>query len=188
MVGNDIVDLVTAKRDSNWKRNGYLNKICSSDEQQMILQASDPDQLLWLIWTMKESAYKIVNKTTGTRSYAPLSLSCTDLVINQNRAAGAIHHAIGTIYTQTEIKEQLIHSIAVLDKTHFETTSILHLEYTSRYLENFNQSSKAYQLSKDQKGAPQIIHIASGCIHDASISHHGRYLAIVYSGSPLSAG
>ena len=34
MIGNDIVDLDLARKESNWKRKGFLDKIFSLQEQQ----------------------------------------------------------------------------------------------------------------------------------------------------------
>jgi phosphopantetheinyl transferase (holo-ACP synthase) len=33
VIGNDIVDLALARKESNWKRPGYLNKIFTTKEQ-----------------------------------------------------------------------------------------------------------------------------------------------------------
>jgi hypothetical protein len=32
VIGNDIVDLALARKESNWKRPGYLNKIFTTKE------------------------------------------------------------------------------------------------------------------------------------------------------------
>jgi hypothetical protein len=36
---NDIVDLALARKESNWKRPGYLNKIFTTKEQLLISSA-----------------------------------------------------------------------------------------------------------------------------------------------------
>jgi hypothetical protein len=33
MIGNDVVDLALAQKESNWKRKGFLNKLFTSVEQ-----------------------------------------------------------------------------------------------------------------------------------------------------------
>ena len=63
MVGNDIVDLKHAALESNWQRKGFLNKVFTSSEKQYIQDAENPFQMVWLIWSMKESAYKIIYKS-----------------------------------------------------------------------------------------------------------------------------
>ena len=44
MIGNDIVDLALAKKESNWKRKGYLDKIFTVSEQ-LLLQKSTNQEL-----------------------------------------------------------------------------------------------------------------------------------------------
>ena len=36
MIGNDIVDLALAQKESNWKRKGFLDKIFTLQEQLFI--------------------------------------------------------------------------------------------------------------------------------------------------------
>jgi len=65
MLGNDIVDLDLAKTQSNWRRKNYLDKIFTTEEQLLISSAKRPDEMVWLLWSMKESAYKIYNRKSG---------------------------------------------------------------------------------------------------------------------------
>mgnify|MGYP003583470498 CR=1 FL=1 len=44
MIGNDIVDLVLAKKESNWKRNRFLDKIFTIKEQVLIVDAENPEK------------------------------------------------------------------------------------------------------------------------------------------------
>ena len=76
MIGNDIVDLALAKIESNWLRNGFLDKIFTQKEQLLIANAINPEIMIWNLWTRKEAAYKIYNRKTGFRGYIPLKLEC----------------------------------------------------------------------------------------------------------------
>lgn len=71
MIGNDIVDLKQAAKDSNWKRPRFLDKIFTPREQQLIWSAKDQDQMVWLLWSMKEAAYKVNVQQFGTRFFNP---------------------------------------------------------------------------------------------------------------------
>ncbi len=79
MIGNDIVDLALASLQSNWRRAGYLNKLFTQKEQDYILQAPNPDVMVWTLWTMKEAVYKIIIQQNGQRGYYPLRIATTDL-------------------------------------------------------------------------------------------------------------
>lgn len=188
VIGNDLIDLQRAAIESNWNRKGYLEKICTPDEQQLIREAEDPSAMLWLIWSMKESAYKILNRLTATRSYAPLSFACTDLLTDQNETTGQVRHPQGNFFTQSQVKGHLIHSVAVLEITHFPEISVFEMKNIPGYIEHFNQCPDNYSLERNEMGLPEMTHLLTGKKHAVSVSHHGRYLAIAYSGSPLSAG
>lgn len=73
MLGNDIVDM---KDERNLNRSGqkrFLDKLFTPSEQQLIATSDMPDHMVWVLWSIKESAYKVINRSTGIRSYAPLS-------------------------------------------------------------------------------------------------------------------
>jgi phosphopantetheinyl transferase (holo-ACP synthase) len=74
MIGNDIVDLAVARRESRWQRRGYLDKLFTAGEQLLIRQAPDPERQLWLLWTCKEAAYKAWSTEFEQRCFAPRRL------------------------------------------------------------------------------------------------------------------
>lgn len=188
LIGNDLVDLKQAVSDSNWQRKGYLDKICTPAEQKLISGAPLPSVMVWLIWTMKEAGYKIISRKTGLRSYNPLSLSCEHVIADQLQATGQVKYGNGVFEVKSKISAELIHSTAVSAQEDFEDLHLHFLSYTKTYLEDFNRSSADYRLVKTTSGLPEMIHTATGNRHIASVSHHGRFLAVTYSGSPLSAG
>ena len=81
MIGNDIIDLALALKESNWKRKGFLDKIFTKNEQLLILNTQNPEVMVWNLWSRKEAAYKIYNRQTGIRGYFPLQLECFNMEI-----------------------------------------------------------------------------------------------------------
>jgi phosphopantetheinyl transferase (holo-ACP synthase) len=71
MIGNDIVDLDIVLKENKASNLRYLNKICTENEIKTIQGSIDPNITLWRIWTIKEAAYKIINKSNGIRAYIP---------------------------------------------------------------------------------------------------------------------
>lgn len=185
MIGNDLVDLRQAASDSNWQRKGYLSKIYTPAEQQLIVEAAEPAVMVWLIWTMKEAAYKIISRRTGLRSYNPLELVCGNLITDQLQATGRVKYGDEVFEVKSKISTELIHSIAVSKQEDFDGLHLHFLPYTKTYPEDFNRSSVDYTLVKTLSGLPEMIHTATGNRHAASVSHHGRFLAVTYSGSLL---
>lgn len=185
MIGNDLVDLTQAQLESNWRRKGYLDKIYTPEEQELILNSQVPDSMLWLLWTMKEAAYKIVNRFTGIRNYSPLSFICTDLTTDELQASGYVIYRQNKFIIKSTISARLIHSAAVCKAEDLNTLMLHYLKNHPYYQEEFNSLDLGYQLLKSKAGLPQLIHTPTGNRHAVSVSHHGEHLAIIYSDSLL---
>lgn len=174
MLGNDIVDLQLAAKQSNWRRKGYLQKIFTEQEQELILNATDQDQMVWLLWSMKEAAYKIVNRENLKRFYSPKKFSCT---LYEN--IGTVNFEDNLCYTKSEITEKLIHTIASSQCENLFNAKTSFLANTANYLSDFNSNSKLYILEKDANGIPNLVAKTNAERYSASVSHHGDYLAVV---------
>ena len=59
MIGTDIIDIVEAKKTSNWERPRFLEKLFTSNEQQLIHNSENKFVMVWRLWSMKEAAYKL---------------------------------------------------------------------------------------------------------------------------------
>ena len=185
MIGNDLVDLRQAAIESNWKRKGYLAKICTPEEQLLVAEAVQPDKMLWLIWTMKEAACKIVQRKTGIRSYEPLNFCCGSLNIGQTKASGMVSYFKDSFLIRSEVKSTFIHSVAVSAVMDFEQLHLHYLKPGAAYKAAFNNSGLLYQLAGTPSGIAELTHQLTGRKHAVSISHHGDYLAVIYSDSLL---
>ena len=110
MLGNDIVDLQLANVQSNWRRKGYLQKIFTAAEQELISNSAKPNILVWKFWTMKESAYKIYNKQTGVRTFEPSLIFC-----EVDDEFGEVYINGKAFFTKSTISAKYIHTIASLN-------------------------------------------------------------------------
>jgi phosphopantetheinyl transferase (holo-ACP synthase) len=155
VIGNDIVDLALARKESNWKRKGFLDKIFTPKEQLLIFSAVNPEVMVWNLWSRKEAAYKIYNRESGIRAYAPLQLECH----YENETLGTVTCNGNTYFTQTNVSGEFIHSIAVVKKEYFNAIKAL----------NFKT-----EISKIN-GIPFIIDSLTQKANPVSISHHGRF-------------
>jgi phosphopantetheinyl transferase (holo-ACP synthase) len=157
MIGNDIIDLEQAAKESNWQRRGYLNKIFTPEEQSVILASPDPNIVVWQLWSCKEAVYKIVHRHTRIRTYAPLKFNCSvspDNVIYNNQL-----YPFKTLQT-----DSYIHTIVVENESLFNTIKIHTGNISIR---------QQWDVTKDEFGIPYL----SG--NPISISNHGRYTGIV---------
>jgi phosphopantetheinyl transferase (holo-ACP synthase) len=155
MIGNDIVDLALARRESNWQRNRFLDKIFTKNEQQLILNDANPEIIVWNLWSRKEAAYKIYNRETGIRGYFPLQLEC----FYENTTLGTVSIKEKIYFTQSQIENDSIYTIAVAEKKHFDK------------IESITSAIEIFKIN----GIPFIIDSASKIKKPVSITHHGRF-------------
>ena len=155
MIGNDIVDLALAKKESNWQRKGYLDKIFTQKEQLLIKNAVNPEAMVWNLWTRKEAAYKIYNRETNIRTYMPLKLECDF----ESNSLGTVCCNGFIFYTTTKIYQESIYTIAVAQKEYLHQISTITLE---------TKISKLNDI-------PFIIDESTLISHPVSITHHGRF-------------
>ena len=193
MIGNDIVDLEKAAIESNWNRPRYLDKIYTASEQQLITEAQNQSAMLWLMWTMKEAAYKAENRISNERIYAPVRFLCRNISIggeNEDgimQTSGEVHYKNYTFLTRSLINKKMIHTICCLNAQDFSALKTDHLNASIPYIEQFNELNPDFRLKKNKAGKPAVIHQLTGRTYACSVSHHGNYLAVIYSDSLLSA-
>jgi phosphopantetheinyl transferase (holo-ACP synthase) len=158
MIGNDIVDLALAQKESNWKRIGFLDKIFTLQEQLFINLSENQEIEVWNLWSRKEAAYKIYNRQSGIRKYNPLQFEC----FNLNLAIGTVVFENQLFYTKTDITSEYIYTIAVADVENFDI--IYDLEST--------------KIIKKQNGIPFYIN-ENQIIKPVSKTNHGRFERII---------
>ena len=155
MIGNDIVDLALAKKESNWQRKGYLNKIFAPSEQLLISASENPEIMVWNLWSRKEAVYKIYNRQTGIRAYIPLKIVCS----KADSEIGIVNCYGETYFTKTKITNQYVSTVAVLHKSDFDSILVLDNNTEIKKLDGI-----PFVASNDK-----IV----------SISHHGNFKQIV---------
>ncbi|MEN9908754.1 MAG: hypothetical protein RLZZ540_1903 [Bacteroidota bacterium] len=155
MIGNDIVDLALARKESNWKRKGFLDKIFTMDEQLLISNASNPEVMVWNLWSRKEAAYKIYNRETGIREYIPLQLVC----FYESETTGTVSCNGHVYYTETVVTNDFVYTIAAAKPNLFSQIRKISLDE---------------EIGKT-KGIPFIIDPQTAFSNPVSITHHGRF-------------
>jgi phosphopantetheinyl transferase (holo-ACP synthase) len=154
LIGIDIVDLKQASTESNWQRKGFLNKLFTPPEQLLIVNYSRPEHMVWLLWTMKEAAYKIYSREFNIRSFAPSKLLCSIDQMNLKSSKGKVTVSTTLIYTESSLQSEYICTRAAKTIDQLDQIKI--------------------NLSK---------HPAKTMYEDnipASISHHGDFLALAF--------
>jgi len=188
VTGNDIVDIATAAAESNWKRKGFLGKIFTLQEQQYIYNASQPEQMVWRLWSMKESAYKIYTRQYGGRFYAPQKLSCT--LLNETAGLVIIHN--NTYQTITSSTKDYIYSIArpggekpdflndcfrIPKQFYAGQQNFIYKKLTTSYAGSNGADAANLTILKDKKNIPFLYCKKEKIKIPVSITHHGNYAA-----------
>jgi phosphopantetheinyl transferase (holo-ACP synthase) len=157
------VDLALARKESNWKRNRFLDKIFTKNEQLLISNAENPEVMVWNLWSRKEAAYKIYNRQTQIRAYIPLRLECFNLDIIDGISYGKVLLKNSVYFTKTEITAQFIHTMAVENVQDFDKIKTL-------------ENRKNIRINN---GVPSYFDNENSVARPVSISHHGRFEQII---------
>lgn len=163
MIGNDVIDILQSRHESNWQRKGFLEKLFTADEQSIIALHHEPEIMVWQLWSMKEAAYKIYNRQTKIRKYIPKEFVCTLLLQTSDYSTGQVNFGENVYYTKTIISQDSIHTIAV---SRFED------------LDNVIEIEKK-GVVKDENGIPYLSTDMKKVLEDVSVSHHGRFEKVV---------
>jgi phosphopantetheine--protein transferase-like protein len=188
MIGNDIVDLNTIK--SNWKRPRFLNKVFTENEQHIISVSENQHQTVWLLWSMKEAAYKIYVQQLGKTFFNPKKLVCN----LSSSTKGYVSIENTTYYTTAIISKDYIYTIASLKYSENYKSAIFKLKNDSyetqsesiknRFLETISKNTdlkfKDLNIRKNIFGVPKLFHIDSILPIQMSLTHCGNYCGYVY--------
>jgi phosphopantetheinyl transferase (holo-ACP synthase) len=188
MTGNDIVDITVAAAESNWRRKGFLEKIFTLQEQHYINNAALPNEMVWKLWSMKESAYKIYNRQHGGRFFAPQKFSCTLL----SATKGLVTFNNISYQTTTVSEKKYIYTIASLKEfanaeslsscfylppmEHCKQQQFIYKKIIDRYNIVTGQDKDETALVKDKNGIP-FLHCPNNLQIPISITHHGSFAA-----------
>lgn len=179
MLGNDIVDLKFAKLHYNWRRKGYLNKIFSARELELINSSKSEDTMVWVLWSMKEAAYKCYNRSTSERLFNPQAFECALFSSCNNSANGVVKRNGQSFFTKTEISKNYVHTLAYSGTLMLDYLSVHHHQNNAAYSVAFTHSTNC-SLQKDRNHLPEVVDKKTQHKHIASISHDGRYLCIAF--------
>ncbi len=185
MIGNDIVDLKLASIQSNWNRNRFLDKVFTKHEQELIKSSTNSFKMVWLLWSMKESAYKIHVQQNLQQFLNPKKLQCKLI----SEIEGTVEVNEKEYITKSEINNDFICTIASLknDKNIVNTTFKLDdNSYVTQHKESYKKlidiaskkwkrPIKDFHIKKNKVDVPKLFMNTKELPTSFSISHHGHY-------------
>ncbi|WP_052172464.1 4'-phosphopantetheinyl transferase family protein [Psychroserpens jangbogonensis] len=182
MIGNDIVDFKQAAKDSNWKRPRFLDKTFTQKEQSIILSSENKDQTVWLLWSIKEAAYKAYVREFEHSFFNPKRIQC-QLGLN-NESVVNIDDKI--YYSRSIITSEYVHSTASNNKGKLPKIELFKLSEANqseavrtRLIKQVSNDKKrnlnSLKLKKTALGVPNLFLNNQQIFEALSISHHGEY-------------
>lgn len=190
MIGNDVVDLKQASINSpknfkglRWKR--FLDKVFTEKEQKFIMNSKNQFEIVWLLWSMKEAAYKIHMRQYAKRTFNPKQLKCE--VYYKRRGKVSIDNQL--YYTTSQINEDYIYTTATSEKNTTPISRCLRLENSAyenqykvarnevllKFSELKNKPINSLEIVKDKAGIPCLFINGKKQKDSLSITHHGAY-------------
>lgn len=195
MVGNDIVDLSLADKDV-WKRPRYINKVCALSEQRLLAEAEDAGILYWVLWSMKESTYKLHFRKHLNRALNPIRFTCCFDCDSepgpQDRFRGRVEVDDEVYQTHSIVNQYFVHTVAYYAETAVNIKEVsadpwkeVRKETIRSLIQSFSSildlNPKEVKFQKDINGLPFLTEEFSGISKACSISHHGRYGAHAFT-------
>jgi phosphopantetheinyl transferase (holo-ACP synthase) len=186
MIGNDLVDLKLAAKQSNWQRKGFLDKLFTPKEQGYILNSNNPFETVWLLWSMKESAYKAYLQTHNERFFAPKKLACN--LISKYKGTVLINNKL--FFTESEIGDAFIYTVSFTKKydnrfltdcfeferpdfkTHHSQT---YQKVLAAFANNLKLPEAQLKIEKNNQGVPRLFCGEMLLNQVFSLTHHGKF-------------
>ncbi|MFH1079892.1 MAG: 4'-phosphopantetheinyl transferase superfamily protein [Pseudomonadota bacterium] len=111
-IGNDIVDLTDPGNIGKSGDNRFLQRVFTIPERERIAAAGDPDAMMWMLWSVKETAYKVVRKidplAASTPRLYPVLLSPGD---HGPIRSGMVHTPKGPVVIRVSVAGEYLHCI-----------------------------------------------------------------------------
>ena len=110
MIGNDIIDLGRADLRNRQRKQRYLSKIATAKEQLLVQNLGIEDQWVWLLWSIKESVYKIIARKEQKVRFAPKSIECLDITSQGVHHQSIVRYEDVVYTTYSVITKDYIHT------------------------------------------------------------------------------
>jgi hypothetical protein len=182
----------------------YLKKILTAAEIKQVCESRNPDVTLWSLWACKETAYKVIRKSTPGASFLPLRWT---MKLNHRDCFAADGKIVipgePSIFVQLLITESYVHCVGsddlsalgkivqgierlpppqrhkIIDPSQFGRVCLIRKLAS---LNNLNSSALTIRRT-EKEGELQPPHVYQGnskAPFDISLSHDGKFTAYAF--------
>jgi len=184
MIGIDVIDLRQITEFDSERRQRFLKKVFTAGERDFIDSSPNVDLAIWRLWSMKESAYKILSRTSNRRSFEPIKLNCEIL----SESVGQVWSDDHILFTRTSTSDYAISTVSTNSladhfdeflfninyKNHAEQSSIVYQKLIEKIAEKYQIQNRFLSVKKNEIGVPFLLYKTSFFKVDFSLSHHGN--------------
>lgn len=185
--GNDIVDLRDEDAIEPSENIRFVKRVLNENEIRSVFDSKNPKETLWTLWSLKESAYKALK-----RKYADLQFIPKDFSVN-SKTFIVDWRKIEFLYSVVEQqREEFVASYCSTTQNGFVyhkyedynfhevkiTPSAAVREFAKKKISELWNISPEY-LKIEVELYPEIINLKTQKKLPLSMSHHGRYVAIL---------
>jgi phosphopantetheine--protein transferase-like protein len=182
-VGNDVVHITHPSNLSRTLTSRFLNKVCTPKEQRFVLEADSPVQSMWHLWSMKESAFKVLMKMKEASYFLPNQIEIQSPIAGIQEISEVTFKA-KTIFSKMEsgwITSVASNDLSGLERVIVQTQqsgcedeSIGVRELLFELLDGLNLPKEKLAVNKDDLGIPYLYQNRKRTPIDISLSHdHG---------------
>ena len=198
MIGSDIVDLDDPDADPGRLHPRFDGRVFDPRERSLIAASTQPGRTRWILWALKESAYKAARKEEPATVFSPARF-----VVSRQDAASAIVCACGRRFRASiSCGPGYVHAVAWQAGDPPAVTCVAVARLASR---ETSPHSAVRQLVLEQLAPALGVAPAALTIHrearipavrvhgrpsgaDLSLSHHGRFVAFACRLPPHEGG
>ena len=203
-IGNDVVDLqhpANAKKSRDFR---YLKKILTDVEIELVYEAENPDRALWSLWACKETAYKVISKSSAGLSFLPrhwsvqlnqhdsmftegdVIISGADTVFVQLRSTEGYVHCVGS--DNLPDLNNIIWGIEFLPKSasgeNVKPSLFVRECLSARLADIYKLNFREMEIRRAKKGCelqpPHLYYENKKTSFDISLSHDGQFVAYAF--------
>lgn len=183
MIGNDLIAIENAFSNSRLHNLRFRKKVFTTSEEKVIDAAENRELAFWILWSMKEAAYKAHQRLLNLEpKLNPFAFNC---VPNQNFSEGRVVVGSDNYFTKTFISKNHIHSIATSKKEvgflqNYYPVNANYKSLFSEYISEKLKLTESMDVIKTEFGIPCFQIKNSVEKFALSISHDGNYAALVF--------
>ena len=111
MLGDDVVDLADRETATGAPHPRFDDRVFTASEREAIARSPDANQLRWILWAAKESAYKAARKLGSRVVFSPRRFEVKMLAGDE----GKVGHEGARWRVRVQRRDDAVHVIAIAE-------------------------------------------------------------------------